>query len=58
MKKLLTILSLTLCTHMISSAQTFYVEKTDGEYEYLVRWEGYSSKNDTWEPCINLIIIK
>lgn len=33
MKKLLAILSLILCTHIISSAQTFYVEKTEGEYE-------------------------
>lgn len=27
----------------------------DGAYEYLIRWEGYSPKFDTWEPDENIL---
>lgn len=28
--------------------------KRDGKREYLVRWKGFSSKDDTWEPADNV----
>ena len=30
------------------------VELKDGTRQFLVRWKGYSSKDDTWEPEANL----
>jgi hypothetical protein len=28
--------------------------KRDTSYQYLIRWKGYGSNNDTWEPASNL----
>ena len=29
-------------------------KKIDSEWKYLVKWEGYSSSENTWEPIKNL----
>ena len=31
-----------------------YARLKNGKKEYLVRWEGYDAKHDTWEPVENL----
>ena len=46
--------------HCIQKEKTYTVEKllasrlADGKKEYLVRWEGYTEKHDSWEPIENL----